>query len=599
MAVLVVVLVAGFVYTFRLGSMPLLEPDEARYGEVAREMLESGDWITPRVNYVRYLAKPPLMFWLMALSFSALEPSEFSARLPCALTAIVGLLVCLAFGRAAFGPRAGLLASLVLATSGLYFAMGLVLRFDMPLTVLIMLALFLWWRARWEQHRARQTAFYLLSYAAAGLATLTKGPIGALLPGLIIVVYLAWLGKLRELLDPRHLLGLAVFLAVAGPWYALAELRNPGYLSYFLLQENLARYGSAHYGFDPFYYFVPVLIIAFFPWTAFLPLGLVQGWRLLSGGGDRSDTSGRRRREKQSWLHALGASLRGARQRPSREGDAAALCLTWFTVTFVLFSASRGEKLPVYILPAWPALALLVGKVLADATRERRAALSRALRWSIAAFLGVLAVVSGGALYYVRTHVEIASATVANYEAAVVVAGALGILLIGVALLRRMRATAVVLMAAATAGLLLSLTGLMVPIAYAKSPKRLVRRIQPVTRPSDTVLCYLRFVHAAPFYLRREAIHVGKQPPPDFVFDPGEAKEDGLWLDDEGAIGDLLSGDSRVFLFTGQRKEQELIQTYGDALHLLGRTEEGTVLFANRAGAEALAAHEAASPPGE
>jgi len=591
----VVVLLVGFVYWFRLGSMPLFEPDEARYGEVAREMLETGDWVTTRVNYVRYLAKPPLAFWLMALSFSALEPSEFAARLPGAVAALAGVLVCLAFGRAALGRRAGVLASLVLATSGLYFALALLVRFDMPLTLFVMLALFFWWCARWEERRTAQTALYLLSYAMAALATLTKGPIGAGLPWMIIVAYLAWSGRLRDLRDARHLAGLAVFLAVAAPWFVAAELRNPGFLSSFLLHENLSRYVSARpFGSGPPHFFVPVLIVGFFPWTAFLPLAAVRGWRLLFGGGDaeRGHRRGRRGRDKAGWLERARAALRRARQQQqaSRGADAAALCLVWFVVTFLFFSLSLGSKRYVYILPAWPALALLVGKVLAEAASERRAeALSPAMRASIAAFVAILAVVAAGAVWYERNYEKVPHQVVAHYEAAIAVAAALGILLTVAALLRRMRATAVVLMVAATAGLLLALTGLMVPLAYARSAKRLVRGIQRVTRPQDTVVCYLDFVYAVPFYLRRPVPFIRPGAPPDFIFDPEEAKQKGLWLPDEHALGRFLASSNRVFVFTEERQLPDLRETYESRVHVLGQAGK-MVLFANDAGAEAMAA---------
>src|SRR5208337_870144 len=206
---------------FHLGSFGLWEPDEARYAEIAREMLQSGNLLVPHLNYVAYVEKPPLLYWLTTLSFWIFGVSEFAARLPVALSAIAGILATYLFALRAFGRRHAILAAAILATTPLYALMAQVLTTDMLLTTLVTIAtfaLYLHWQegGRW----------CWIAYIAMGLAVMTKGPVGAAIP---ILAMLLWLTLNRELGGAiakfRAIPGLLLTILIAALWFVAMTVR--------------------------------------------------------------------------------------------------------------------------------------------------------------------------------------------------------------------------------------------------------------------------------------------------------------------------------------------------------------------------------------
>ncbi len=327
---LLLVIGAACFFLVGLGSLPLLEPDEGRNAEVAREMLASGDWITPHFNALPYLDKPALFFWLVAGSFRLWGVSEWAARFPSALMALGTTLLVWFLARRMFGDPVGLRAGVILAGTPLVIAFSRQVIFDMTLTFLVALAMLGFWFA--EAGDFRRARFDLLSFAAMGLATITKGPVGFLLPLLSILTYLTFRGRIRELKRLRWSLGLAVFLAASLPWFIAISVRNPDFPRYAFWQESLLRFatGHAHRG-GSFFYYVPVYLGGFFPWSFFL---LAAGWNRLK----------------------LWKQLREESHKP------VAFLLAWVVLIFVFFSISR-SKLPGYFLPATIPLSILMAKV--------------------------------------------------------------------------------------------------------------------------------------------------------------------------------------------------------------------------------------------
>ena len=187
-----------------LGAFALAEPDEARYAEIPREMIESGDWVTPHLNYVKYFEKPPLVYWLTAINFQLFGMSEFVARLWPAIFALLGIGMAYALGRSMFGPWTGYAAAALLAATPLYFGLSQIFILDMPLSGLMTVsARRLLVRLHATPNGARPYVWLL--YAATALAVLTKGPVAPLLIGAIIVSFLLLqrnLGALRWLVNP-------------------------------------------------------------------------------------------------------------------------------------------------------------------------------------------------------------------------------------------------------------------------------------------------------------------------------------------------------------------------------------------------------------
>jgi 4-amino-4-deoxy-L-arabinose transferase-like glycosyltransferase len=307
---------------FRLGAVPLLGPDEPRYARVAVEMGRSGDWVTPTLQGQPWLEKPALYYWLAAAAFKAFGETEVAARLPSVLACVFLVGVTALVGARLYGRSAGLHAGFILGTAVLPFAYGRAASMDMLLAAtttasigLLALA-FLGVAGR---------AAVPVAAAFAGLATLAKGPLGLLLPALVAAGFVAWTRDFSLVRKALSGTGLILFVLVAAPWYTLISLaQGRAFLDVFILNHNLQRFTSTiHHHPGPFYFYVPLVVGGFFCWSGLLLPGLA-----------------------------------GLRPRTSRRDG---FVLLWFLLPFLLFSAAA-SKLPGYILPCLPPLALLMGR---------------------------------------------------------------------------------------------------------------------------------------------------------------------------------------------------------------------------------------------
>lgn len=333
-----------------------MEPDEGRNAEVAREMLESGDWITPRYNALTYLDKPVIYFWLVAASFRVWGVSEWAARFPSAVMALATMLLVWFLARRMFGGAAGLRAGIVFATSPLVIGLARFVIFDMTLAFLVTAAMVSFWLATEENYR--RPWLDALLFAAMGIATITKGPVGFLLPLISILTFQAARGRFGELKRLRWGLGLAVFFAATLPWFITVSLRHPAFPGYALWQESLQRFatGSARRG-GSFLYYVPVFLAGVMPWSFFLlfsGLNRIRRWRELRQAAHKSTL----------------------------------FLLVWALVVFAFFTISR-SKLPGYFLPAIVPLAILMARAWAEVgSREE----GRGPDWLTAGFAALIGV---------------------------------------------------------------------------------------------------------------------------------------------------------------------------------------------------------------
>ncbi len=267
-------LLAGCAIVFLggLGGLPLFGRDEALYAEAAREMLASGDWITPRVNGALFFEKPPLYYWLAGTSYSVFGVSPFAARLPAALSAILTTVLTAHLAARVWGRRAGLLAGLALATSLQMIVIGRLGIMDLPLTCLITLALLAY--AQWRRRGGifAPAAFGLL----VGLAVLMKGVAGGLGPAVAAVHAAAYRRGPRRISAGSLLLAAAAFALVAVPWFAAMGLRHgEGYASTLFLHEHLTRMVRPLQGHGgPLFYYLLLIAVSFFPWVVFLPAAM-------------------------------------------------------------------------------------------------------------------------------------------------------------------------------------------------------------------------------------------------------------------------------------------------------------------------------------
>lgn len=347
-----IILCVSWLITFiHLGNLPLVDPDEPVYAQTALEMLQNQDFISPRIYGEFWYDKPPMYYWLVAGAFKMFGVGEFAARFPSALLAVLGSLLIYLSGRKLFNDRTGLLAALILATSLEYFYLSKAAVTDMTLTFFLTGAL---------------VAFLLknnyMFYTCAALAVVTKGPIGAVFCGAIVVLYLLVTGNLARLKSMKLFSGGALFIAIAAPWYlAMYYYHGMDFISTFFGFHNMTRFLSPEHPLGTFWYFyIPVLTIGFFPWTAFLIQAVIEGWK--EKGQDRN--------------HIM-------------------FLVIWASVVFLFFTLSQ-TKLVSYILPMYPPIAMLVGWYFDKIWAASR---SHALRWS-GIPLAILVVVLETGLFY-------------------------------------------------------------------------------------------------------------------------------------------------------------------------------------------------------
>lgn len=323
-------LVAAIAWFAPLDSRHLQHPDEGRYGEIAREMAASGDFVTPRLNDLKYFEKPPLQYWLGAITFGAFGVHEWTARLPTALAGFLAVLVVGFAGARLAGPDAGAYAALVLLGCVWHVGMGHLLSLDGLLAFWMTVALCAFLLAQRDGLARPQVRNAMLAcYAALAAATLTKGLVAPAVAGATLVLYSALTRDLGPWKRLHPVAGTAAFLALAAPWFVVVSARNPEFARFFFIHEHFQRFLSeTHNRTGEWWYFVPWFVLGIMPWL------LV-------------------------WLVSLPRSVL-ASPRNANGFSWARFCLVWAAFIMVFFSMS-GSKLPSYILPLFPALALVIG----------------------------------------------------------------------------------------------------------------------------------------------------------------------------------------------------------------------------------------------
>jgi 4-amino-4-deoxy-L-arabinose transferase-like glycosyltransferase len=476
-------MLAAAVYLPMLGRPALWEPDEGRYAEIAREMLLTHDYVTPRDNWVRYFEKPPLVYWAEALSIKLLGPNELAVRLPAALSSVAEVAVTAALGEAMFGAAVGLAAAMVLALSPLVFGFARFATLDPTLAFFVAAALGAFWAA------ARAPAFegaasrrwFLLSAALTAAGTLTKGPVALVLTGAVGLAWMLAEGRAREIVRMPWLGAIAIYTAIAAPWFVLAGWRNPEFARFFFIHEHVERYlETTEHGWGP-YFFVVVAIAGMWPWICFVPMGVRE------------------------LLHARGGA--GEAPAPARRPDARAsltFMLWWFGIILVFFSIPR-SKLGSYILPAMPPLAIVAGYALCRLPRLEVPA-RRRLFGSIA----LLNLAATAAVAIARGYFASPAASTLLADALAAMAALTAASFASLAIAWRGRNAAGAAAGALALGVVVAL-GVMVKARMDAKPlgsyRELAREIVPYLGPGCRLASYRHFVQSLPFYTGyREAL---------------------------------------------------------------------------------------------
>jgi 4-amino-4-deoxy-L-arabinose transferase-like glycosyltransferase len=536
---LLLLFAAFFLFYFSaLGTMPLLEPDEGRYAEIPREMLATGDFVTPHLNGVVYLEKPPLFYWGNALSLRLLGENEFAARSFTALVSVLGILLTYWMGSVLSGPRTGLFSSIVLSTSVYYYVVGRLNTLDMTLAVVLVLAIF---PAYLYLSGKRESRWFLhLSYAAAGLAFLTKGLVGVVFPPAILLCWLVFSRRHREILRAVSLPGLLFFFAIALPWVLLVQIRNPDFLRFFFVQEHFLRYTTGmHHHFEPFWFFLPVVIGGFVPWIAFL-------------------------------RRVVLAARASAEKFLPRETLVFLLC--WVLFVFLFFSVSM-SKLMTYAAPIFPPLAVLFGRGLDLWVDGEEGAIRCRSPLALAALIAA-------AIFWVPSlsrHPVDPSVWARLTALPILLILAWGAVPL---FLRRLGAERVVLLSFLP--LALFFTSLNRPAAFYlgdyKTVKGLSQVLSSSLRPGDIVAQYGTYRQAVPFYTKRRTVLVDEVG--ELKFGASLAKDREDYFMNASEFQRLWASGSRVFCVF-KKDALPMIRQKFPAHRLLYRTDEG-ILIVNR-----------------
>lgn len=486
----------------------LIKPDEGRYAEIPREMVASGDWVTPRLNDLTYFEKPPLQYWATAVAYEVFGQHQWTSRLWTALTGLAGVLLAWFTGTRLFGREAGLYAALILGSSSLYTLMSHINTLDMGVTFFITLGIFSLLLAQKEVLIAHRRNWMLLAWAAMALAVLSKGLMGLILPGAALFLYTLFNRDVAVWLRMHWIVGLLVFFAIAAPWFVLVMRANPEFFQFFFIHEHFERFTTRVHGrYQPWHYFVPVLLFGMLPWTLLMLDAMLRTWR--------------------------GSAGQARRFSPER------FLLVWAVFIYVFFTLSS-SKLPSYLLPMFPALALLMGKQLAEMTAHR-------VFWLLVPVLPVLLALLGVAAYSDRfadtpVQQEMYGAYAVWLGVAVVIwLAGLAVALRG--LRRGSKGVAIVVLALAT--LLATQIGASGynTIARERSAYLIAEAIAPQIKPDMPFYSVYNYEQTLPFYLKRTLTLVDFQDEMAF----GIGQEPHKWLPDVDALAAKWETDAEAY----------------------------------------------------
>lgn len=315
------------IYFLFLGNRPFATPDEARYVEIPREMLATGDWITPRLNGVKYFEKPPLLYWIEAIFQYVFGLKEWAMRLPIVLFGLTGILSTYAFGQRVFNRHIGLYSAFILGSSCIYFVMSRLIILDMAVSLFVTLSLFCFYIAQQEILIKKRRLFYALFTVFCALGVLTKGIMALAVPGVVIILWATYSRRWRAIFPAYLPSNLILFLIIAAPWHILASLKTPEFAYKYFIVEHVLRYATTiHLRHQPVWFFIPIIIGGFIPWSALFVPAFAKAFR-------------------ERYMHVN------------------AFLLIWSAFVFVFFSISQSKLIP-YILPLFPPIALLLGSII-------------------------------------------------------------------------------------------------------------------------------------------------------------------------------------------------------------------------------------------
>jgi 4-amino-4-deoxy-L-arabinose transferase-like glycosyltransferase len=321
---------AGILFLLFLGCYSILLPEEAMYAEIAREMVRTGNYLTPHLCGTIFIDKPILYYWLESIAIKTFGLNEWALRFWPAIIGVFGVVFTYIAGHLLFNRRTGILAALILTTSPLYYALAHFANLDLETAVFISCSLLSFLIAIQETRtKQAEIIWMIMAYIFSALAFLTKGLIGIVFPFMIIGLWILFLQRWNLIKRMHLIIGASIFIAITAPWYILEQRALPDFFHYFFVIQNFSRFITLHFNnHEPFWFYLPIVLLSTLPWSCFVPQAI--------------------------WL-----SLKTIKDKTTNYPNLFFLCL-WIAVIFVFFSIPP-SKLVGYIVPILPALALLIG----------------------------------------------------------------------------------------------------------------------------------------------------------------------------------------------------------------------------------------------
>jgi len=367
---------ALLLYFSALDSYPLLDPDEGRYAEIPREMLESGDFITPRLNYVEYFEKPPLFYWLTAGSMALFGQKEWAVRLVPAVAGFLTLLLIMGLGKRIFDGPTGVMAAWIYLTSVIPTILARLPIIDGVFSLILTATWGAWWLGYKAHTKRTKRLWYCTSWACLGLAVMTKGIAAIALTGLIAGGFILCRRDWRALLSFVWVPGLLIFAVIVVPWHWAVSSENPGFFHFYIVVQHFSRLVSHEHA-KPFWFFIAIFPFGMLLWVAFFFPAAAKSFRKAF------------------------KAVRAPRG-DGAQGEGILFLVIWVVAVIGLFSLSTCKLVP-YILPAYPAMALLMAHFI-----RGRGLLERPVRW-VAAILAILLLVCAGVLMSVAMRQDVLS----------------------------------------------------------------------------------------------------------------------------------------------------------------------------------------------
>jgi 4-amino-4-deoxy-L-arabinose transferase-like glycosyltransferase len=531
--ILALVIFLGVFYALWIGSHALFTPDEGRYSEVAREMVASGDYITPRLNGVAFLDKPVLYYWLQASAIQLFGLKEWALRFWPAALGILCAMMTYVSGRLLFNRRTGIIAALILTTSPLYYGGSHYANLDLEVASLIGDALLCFIAGIQSTSPRLKNILLYAAYIFAGLAALTKGLIGIVFPAMIIGAWVILLNRWNTLLKMNLFTGLLIFLLITAPWYLLAQRATPEFFHFFFVTQQVSRFLTTQ-EFNSkaaAWFYIPIVIGGFFPWSMFLVQAVARNIR-------------------QVWQD---------RQQHATE----LFLLLWFFIIFIFFSVPRSKTVG-YILPIFPTCALLVGNYISAYWEQAKVT---GLRVAIILFMGLCLALS--AFIFASSYWTAALGTpdalipYLHYIAVTLLTAAF------VSCLFFHKESFAPLFSTLTAAMAVMLL-IFIKSAFAineKSIKPLVMDLKPRLNANAEVVAYYRYYHDLPIYLGRRVTVVADWNAPDIADRDnwlremwyGMAFQDTKkWLIEDDTFWKRWNSDKLMYVVTDERYYEQL-----------------------------------------